>query len=373
MYWPRLKDGKGKKYSLISKKSLQQRLSHNFNKLAFFFLNKLYFDKKIEMNLNQFAREYFNFSRKERLGIFTLLTLLLAAFPAPYFFAFISKPNQIQKETGTPAEILQLEAKQANINPPGKNQPLSEDENEYRGLEGRRPLSNPNSAKELFYFDPNTLTHDGWERIGLRNKTIQTIQNYLAKGGHFYKPEDLKKIYGLHPEEFERLKPYIKIEENTIASIRPVNENISSEKQPVKSFVSKYKPVDINNSDTTEWIALPGIGSKLANRIVNFREKLGGFYSTEQIKEVYALPDSTFQKIKPLLLITTFTVKKININLASKEEMKAHPYIRWNLANAIEAYRKMHGNYEDIADLKKIVLINEEVFEKIKSYVTVTE
>jgi hypothetical protein len=50
--------------------------------------------------------------------------------------------------------------------------------------------------------------------LGLRDKTIKTIENYLSKGGHFYKPEDLQKIYGLHDDEYERLKPYIKIESN---------------------------------------------------------------------------------------------------------------------------------------------------------------
>ena len=68
---------------------------------------------------------------------------------------------------------------------------------------------------ELFYFDPNTITGSDWKRLGLRDKTIKTIENYRSKGGHFYKPEDLQRIYGLHDDEYERLKPYIKIESNT--------------------------------------------------------------------------------------------------------------------------------------------------------------
>ena len=126
--------------------------------------------------------------------------------------------------------------------------------------------------------------------------------------------------------------------------------------------------VDINTADTSAFIALPGIGNKLALRIVNFRDKLGGFYSIDQIGETYGLPDSVFRKIKPFLNLETNLVKKFNINTATKDEMKSHPYIKWNLANAIVEYRNQHGNFSSLEDLKKISLITTEVFDKIKFY-----
>src|SRR5439155_12813017 len=64
-------------------------------------------------------------------------------------------------------------------------------------------------ARNLFYFDPNTLSEAGWEKLGLSNKTIHIIQNYLTKGGHFYQAVDLQKIYGIHPTDFERLALYL--------------------------------------------------------------------------------------------------------------------------------------------------------------------
>ena len=115
---------------------------------------------------------------------------------------------------------------------------------------------------------------------------------------------------------------------------------------------------------------MPGIGSKLAYRITNFRDKLGGFYSVEQIKETYGLADSTFQKIKPYLNVNADAIKKMNINTATKEELKVHPYIKWNLANAIVEYRTQHGNYKNLQELKNIVLIDDEAFNKILPYLT---
>lgn len=128
--------------------------------------------------------------------------------------------------------------------------------------------------------------------------------------------------------------------------------------------------VNINVADTTEFIALPGIGSKLASRIVLFREKLGGFYSIEQIREVYGLQDSVFQKVRPVLRCDPSAMKKIRINSAEKEELKTHPYIRWNLANILVQYRAMHGPFTSPGDLKKIENLDSTAIAKMLPYLS---
>ena len=130
------------------------------------------------------------------------------------------------------------------------------------------------------------------------------------------------------------------------------------------------KAIDINKADTTVFIALPGIGSKLANRIVTYREKLHGFYSVQQVAEVFGLADSAFQKIKPWLIIKDTLITKININTAGTEDLKT-PYISYNLANAIYEYRMQHGSFTSLTDLKKIMLVNDALFNKILPYLTI--
>ena len=129
--------------------------------------------------------------------------------------------------------------------------------------------------------------------------------------------------------------------------------------------------IDINQADTTAFIALPGIGSKLASRIVNFRNKLGGFYSVEQVGETFGLPDSTFQIIKPRLQCEPAGVQKININTADVNMLKQHPYIRWNVANAIVQYRQQHGVFSTREQLQQIVLVTPELYHKIEQYIAV--
>ncbi len=103
---------------------------------------------------------------------------------------------------------------------------------------------------------------------------------------------------------------------------------------------------------------------------VNFRDKLGGFVSIDQVAQAYGLPDSTFQSIKPFLVITQ-TVKKINLNTVSAKELAAHPYLNWNQANAIVKYRDQHGNFTSLDQLENIRILNQEIIKKIKPYLSI--
>lgn len=137
-----------------------------------------------------------------------------------------------------------------------------------------------------------------------------------------------------------------------------------------KKFKPRLQPVEINTADTSALIALPGIGSKLAERIVLFREKLGGFYDVQQVSEVYGLRDSVFRKLKPLLLCEPGRIKKINVNAAAKEELQLHPYIRWKVANALVTYRQEHGSFSCMADLHRIESIDQATITKMTPYIT---
>jgi competence ComEA-like helix-hairpin-helix protein len=265
-----------------------------------------------------------------------------------------------------------LEKKQAENDNQSLSKQDKDDEYTYQYDRTKNSYSNYQPKGKLFYFDPNKISGDGWEKLGLRDKTIQTIQNYLRKGGHFKKPEDLQKVYGLRPEEYERLASYIQIESASVSNNEEelVPGKKLNEDQQVKNFTPRYSAIEINSADTTAFITLPGIGSKLAARIVNFREKLGGFYSIEQVGETFGLPDSTFQKIKQYLKLENPSLKKININTASIEELKAHPYIKWGIANPIVAYRNEHGNFTKLEDIKKIVVVTDVIYQKIIPYLT---
>ena len=241
---------------------------------------------------------------------------------------------------------------------------FKDDRHYYKPSE--KKYSTYNEQGELFKFDPNTISEDEWKKLGVKEKTIATIKNYLSKGGKFRQPEDIQKIWGLREDQVSRLLPYVDIKEKVSGS-QPKKEYVPVVFERKRSLVT----VDINISDTTAWIALPGIGAKLSNRIVNFRDKLGGFYSIDQVAETFGLPDSVFQKIKPGLILTNKNLKQININTATLDELKQHPYIRYNLANLIIQYRAQHGNFSSVADIKKIMTVTDEIYNKLSAYLVV--
>lgn len=302
------------------------------------------------MKWRQFISDYLRFSKKDRVGVLCLLILIIIIWLLPRLFA--KDENVFVKED----KVLL-----AAVDTLNKKQKPSYEKDDEEAFNQYEPSTTTGFSKgELFQFDPNLLTSEGWKRLGLNERAIRTINNYRSKGGKFYKPQDLEKIWGLPPGFYQRVKEYISIakadkkEENVVQAVKPEKKNLN---------------INVNSADTIALIALPGIGSKLALRILNFRDKLGGFYSVDQIKETYGLADSTFQKIK-IYLIVDGQVEKINLNTVTKDELKIHPYIKWNLANAIVEYRNQHGDYKSIDDLKNISMLDETTFNKIAHYLS---
>ena len=323
--------------------------------------------------LKNFLSGYLNFTQKERTGIIILLSFIILTLLTPLFFPyFISQKKNDHSQFEKEIAALKIKQEDSTDRFTKRNATATRfDENNYQNYyqPSEKTYYSKQPQGELFYFDPNTLLAEGWKKLGIKEKTITTIKNYLSKGGKFYKPEDISKIWGLHEDEVNRLLPFVRIEQNNNDKYTS-SENKDFNKPPEKTNYSKTL-VDINAADTSAFIALPGIGSKLANRIISFREKLGGFYAVEQVAETYALPDSTFQKIKDKLVISNSSVKKININTATVDELKTHPYIRYNIANVIVQYRIQHGEFSALSDLKRIMMITEDIYNKVEPYLSI--
>jgi competence ComEA-like helix-hairpin-helix protein len=221
----------------------------------------------------------------------------------------------------------------------------------------------------LFPFDPNTLSGDSLQLLGIRGRTVRTLLKYREKGGRFRKKEDLQKVYGLRAETYDRIEEYIQIEEKGFSD-KPTDE--IAEAAPSAIPVSYDRPaepasIDINRASPEEWQQLPGIGPAYARRICAFRDKLGGFVRVEQVAETYGLPDSTFQQLRPKLQPSP-VFRKINVNTADAAALQAHPYLGWKQANAIVAYRNQHGAFSSLEEVAKVRALPSELHEKMRGY-----
>lgn len=371
-------------------------------------------------------KNYFQYSKRERNGMFILALLCVAVLLLPRIYRQF-KPVQtalnfsdFKREIETFVQTKEESKEIADIEP------------------------------KLFYFNPNLSTQTELQQLGLSPKVSKTLLNFRTKGGRFFRKEDLKKIYGITAEEYKRLEPYIKLEteenpkkkqieqkeENTIipplelfefdpnvaskdtlqklgfseraannlikfrakggtirqkediAKIYGVDEFlyeqllpyiILKKKTSIATETSKLdKPkertqenvvLDINAASIDDWQKLRGIGPFYARKIINFRNKLGGFYAIHQVADTYNLPDSVFQQIQSKLVLDQ-PPQQMKLNTVTVEALAKHPYINYQQAKVIINYRQQHGAFKTLDDLQNIIILSPEFLEKIEPYLS---
>lgn len=211
-----------------------------------------------------------------------------------------------------------------------------------------------------FHFDPNAISQTELEKLGVPHGLATRWVRYREKGGFFKKETDLKRLYGMDSLLYERLRSWMQWP--AVETATPV----------FKKKTAEPEVLDINAAGEAEWDRLPGIGQARARQIVRYRDKLGGFVRIEQVAEVYGLPDSVFRLFKPILLLGDPALKKLNINTAGLETLKAHPYIGSREAGILLAYRLQHGAFQNVDQLSRVKgLDNNGWLEKIRPYLTV--
>lgn len=302
--------------------------------------------------IRKWLNNYFQFSKREFNGLLMLIVLIgmVAAFPAVYRILVPLKGPTAEEQLA----LLKLELARV----PETAQSRSGKYRLYPGVPEKRKAT-------LFYFDPNSIPSEGWQELGLSSKQAQAILNYRAKGGVFRFPSDLKKMYTISPELYQQLEPYVQI----VPGEKTMDRSADHPGGALQNFPVKEKVViALNSADTLELDRIRGIGKVFARRIVAYRERIGGFYKKEQLLEVFGIDSLKYEEIKEQVAVDPALLRKININTASAADFNRHPYLRYQQVNAVIAYRKQHGNYSNIADLNKVVILTPELIEKLAPY-----
>jgi len=271
-------------------------------------------------------KDYFSFNKKERNGIL-LLSFLLLFLILFYQFSYLFKTET--KTDFSDFEKALSELEYANDSPQLKEK------------------------KSLFSFNPNTLNDDGWLTLGLSKGKLQVLRNYQKSGGYFKEKEDLQRCYAFGDEFYNTIKEYVSIPE--------IDEPEPKSQQPITTT----QIIELNQADSLDLISVKGIGSFYSKQILKYRNELGGFYSFSQFSEIWGLEKLDIEKIKPLTTIDTLLISKININTATIEKLRHHPYLNYKQAKMIVNYRAQHGVFRSVKDIQKIRPISPEIFRKI--------
>ena len=298
-------------------------------------------------------RKWFSFSKGERVAIITILALILVLILACLF-----RPTHNSLSDASLHNLDSLLAlRQAAIE-----------------AQQQQQAEKPQEVTELhpFPFNPNTLSEEEWLRMGLTDRQVRNIMNYKAKGGKFYSKNDLGKLYTISEEEFAQLEPFIVLPEVA----RSASGKTSSKKQETPSFEEKVKPekkvipvVDLNTVDSTTLVELPQIGPYTAVRIIEFREKLGGFVDKAQLRDVKGMDSARFAAIEAYILIGEPETRKIDVNRADFKTLVNHPYLNYEQVKRIVNQREKRGMIKNWAQLDALLKEEGEVNPLLEQYV----
>lgn len=199
-------------------------------------------------------------------------------------------------------------------------------------------------------------------------KPFQNMNNI-----HYRKIEGVYNYYQIGFVSEDEAKLVMDLEKFPKAKVQQIKD--CNKLYPVTVYSDKNQPltketivIELNSADSIQLVKIDGVWPALAGRIIKRRNYLGGYITVEQLKEVYGLNDEVFMKISPQIIIDPTNISKININKATIEDLKSHPYIDYKVANSIYMIRQNHGFYKNIEDIKKSDLINDELFSKIAPY-----
>jgi len=238
---------------------------------------------------------------------------------------------------------------------------------------------------ETFSFDPNTADSATLVRLGLAPWQARAMLHYRERGGRYHRASDFKRVPGMTPELYERLSPVMCISrqfryyedldetdatEAGFGERRHIRDSVHQRRSDSIAALGRPQKfremvvLELNTVDSLTLQRIPGIGPLRAQKIVEYRERLGGFYSVSQLAEIQAVPN----EVAPWFRVDKGLVKKLKVNIMGVPELARHPYMGYARAKAIAEYRRTHGHIEGAAALVFLPEFTEAVLARLEPY-----
>lgn len=310
---------------------------------------------------------YFRHHREERNGTIAILAILIIVVLASQAYYIWYKPP---------------------VKDPSEFSALMDSLKQLASAEEESERSADKTTSEMFLFDPNALSDSGYIALGFSEKEIKTLRNYQKAGAEFHVKTDFRKLFFVDEDRYNDLEPFIDLPENYPEKATEQKSDYykteyapkdhSRKRDTIKwsdtTFVEnyEYKPYtcDLNLADTTELKKLPYIGSFYAREIIRYRDELGGYHSLAQLLELYKMTPETIDKFAEKVTIDNTKIKKINVNSATAQELSAHPYVNFALANKIVSKRETEKSFKNLDQLCATGLVNAELCLKLAPYLS---
>lgn len=304
--------------------------------------------------LQKWVINTFGFSKSETNGSLILVGLVILVAIIPRLFLNTQKTTEVSAE----ADKITLHEWYSSI----EFSPVEEFEQPQDTESFSQPKLN------LKTFDPNAVTLQELESMGIPQYVANNLINYHNAGGSYRIKSDMQKIYGMNERLYARLESFVLLPDKLPTKIK---EQVHSEIDTWKAEPAKgLKSIAINSATAKELEAIKGIGPTLSQRIIKYRDLLGGFHSQDQLHEVYGLSNEVIEEINNIIVIDSINTT-VNINAIDLKSLSAHPYISYPLAKAIINYRTVHGPFEEKSGLKRIKIVSDSLYNKLSPYISV--
>ncbi|MEC7772373.1 MAG: helix-hairpin-helix domain-containing protein [Bacteroidota bacterium] len=280
-------------------------------------------------------KSHFRFNKQERSGIFFLL-LIVIVLQGGYYYV---KANPSTREAGFATNIPE--------------------QHKIDSLKAHQPLATP----KIYPFNPNYITDYKGYALGLSTSELDRLFAFREQGKFVNSAKEFQTITQISDSLLHQISPYFKFPDW-------VRKN-----QTVKKTLSKPEKTtaiqDLNSATAEDLKSVYGIGETLSERIVKFRDRLGGFLVNGQLYDVYGLkPEVVERALLKFQVIELPLVTKININKATVRELSQLIYIDKSLASNIIDYRDKNGLFASLQELSQVDQFPTEKLDRIALYLS---
>ncbi|WP_299128876.1 helix-hairpin-helix domain-containing protein [uncultured Winogradskyella sp.] len=292
-------------------------------------------------------KSHFQFSNQQRNGIFLLLSIIVVL---QCIYAFV-----VPIAIGISKDEIE---------------PESEELNAFRKeIDSLRLVEIENNKPKIYPFNPNYITDYKGYTLGMTTEEIDRLHQFRENNQWVNSAKQFQKITKVSDSLLTKISPYFKFPE-WVTNPRPKSNTYAN------SFINKDKPktfkekIDLNKATAFQLKKVYGVGEKLSERIVKYRQKYkDGFVADIELMEVYGLTPEVIERIK-----NDFTVKspraitKYNLNNATRDELVLIKYIDYEIANNIIEERTLRDGFKSLDELTKVEDFPVHKIEIIKLY-----
>lgn len=287
---------------------------------------------------------FFRYTKSQKRGVFFLILLIIGIQLAYYFYNFNDKDGF----TPDNAETIDLQ----------------------EHLDSLKLIADQPKKTVIYPFNPNYITDFKGYQLGMSTDEIDRLLEYRKSGKFVNSAVEFQEVTRISDSLLESISPYFKFPDwvSTKTAKKPEKTKKPVGKQPIATTAPITKK-DLNTATAAQLKSISGIGDKLAERIIKYRKRLGGFSVDEQLFEVYYLdPDVANRTLEYFTVKDPPNIEKLNINKASFKEVLAIPYIDYDLTKKIFEYRDLVAEIQDLEELKQIEGFPLDKFDRIALY-----